>query len=227
MEVTAILLGLTASLHCVGMCSPLVMAVSSSSPQAVKSRLVYNSGRIFTYSMLGALFSTVGVLLPIARYQYALSIAFGVVLLIIALLRIDRFNIPWITPVLLRFSSFLKNQFSGALRKKRMSSTFVLGTINGLLPCGMSFIALTYTILLQRPVDGMMFMMLFGIGTLPVMLGLTSVLAMLMQKLSLNFSRLSTVFMLISGVLLIARTFLHVGSMTHSVSEAAEIILCL
>ena len=91
---TALLIGITGSLHCAGMCSPLLMAVTNLTKPVVINRLVYNTGRIFIYGILGGIFSGAGSLLPISPYQSLLSLLFGVVLIAMALLRLNYVSIP-------------------------------------------------------------------------------------------------------------------------------------
>jgi sulfite exporter TauE/SafE len=86
--------------------------------------------------------------------------------------------------------------------------------INGLLPCGLTFLALTYCFTLTGIADGISFMLLFGIGTLAVMLGFTSLLIRLVKTLNLNIQKVNSVLILITAVLLIGRGLLH-GQLQH------------
>ncbi len=75
MLITALIMGFAGSLHCAGMCSPLVMAMTSMKRGALINKLIYNSGRILTYGFFGALVSSVGAILPLSKYQNLFSIA--------------------------------------------------------------------------------------------------------------------------------------------------------
>ncbi|MBL0740502.1 sulfite exporter TauE/SafE family protein [Chryseolinea lacunae] len=224
---TALLIGLTGSLHCAGMCSPLLMAVTNLTPQAALNRIVYNGGRVFTYGLLGALFSGAGSLLPLARYQNILSVGFGVALVLVAVLRIERFKIPGVTPATHALTTWIKSRFGFFLHRKNVVSMFSMGMLNGVLPCGMTLIAFSYCLLLSGPMDGFNFMLLFGVGTLPVMLGFAPLLLAGVKKLNLSLQRVTTGLMILSGVILVARIFLHAGlQASQGHGEMIDIVLC-
>lgn len=223
MLLTAIILGLAGSLHCAGMCSPLAFAVINKNGGAVRARVVYNAGRILMYCVLGGVVSGVGVMLPVA-VQYALSITLGVIFLIIGITG-SNVTIPMRVPIL-HFTTFLKTLFSKFLQQKKTSSIFVMGALNGLLPCGLTFMALTSCITLSGPVDGFIFMATFGAGTLPVMLGLVSVIPFFAKKLNVRANKLSTALMIVAGCLLIARVLL-VEQHSQPIPPGSEpIVIC-
>lgn len=224
---TALLIGITGSLHCAGMCSPLLMAVTNLTKSVVISRLLYNGGRILTYAVLGGLFSGVGSFLPISPYQNLLSLLFGAALIIIAVFRIGHIRIPLLFSGINKLTTFLKERFAFLLSKKTSAAVFMMGMLNGFLPCGMTLIALSYCLLLAGPVDGFNFMLLFGIGTLPVMLGFAPLLSLTIKKLNLSLQKATTVMMICSGAILVARVFIH-ASVEASVTHAGivDVILC-
>ena len=101
----------------------------------------------------------------------------------------------------------------------------MLGVLNGILPCGLTLVALTWCLTLRGPGDGFNFMFLFGAGTLPVMLGVTGVFPVLVKKINWSIHRLTTAMLILSGCLLIARVFLvHIP---HAPSGGiVDIIMC-
>ncbi len=107
-----------------------------------------------------------------------------------------------------------------------MASILLLGALNGLLPCGLTFIALTWCITLRGPLDGFNFMLLFGAGTLPAMLGLTGMIDWIVRKFSWNLQKVTTTLLLLSGAALILRVFVvhlpHASSAHHTLID----ILC-
>lgn len=225
MWITALILGFAGSMHCLGMCSPLVLAVTSMTPKSILNRVVYNSGRILTYASMGAVVSSAGLVLPLHKFQNIVSIALGIVLLLLGIGGVKRIKIPGLTSFLQRVSSSIKNRFAHLLKQKKLSGIFALGSLNGLLPCGLTAIALTWCVTLRGPSDGFNFMLLFGAGTLPVMLGFTALLPVVLKKISWSIQELSTGMLILSGCLLIARVFLvHVS---HAPSGGiVEIIMC-
>jgi uncharacterized protein len=225
MEVTALLMGLAGSLHCIGMCSPLALAVSNLTAHAVLNKFIYNGGRILTYSLMGSVVASWGYILPIEKYQSAISLIMGISLLVLALAGVKNYHLPFITPVLSKATNLLKQHFSKALKQKTFLSIFLLGSINGFLPCGLTMIALSFCLGLQGPIDGFQFMFLFGMGTLPVMLGFTSLANTILTRFHISFRSLTSATMVFAGSLLIARAFLfheHVGDHTTMI----EIMMC-
>lgn len=224
---TALIIGFAGSLHCLGMCSPLAMAVTNMSSAIVVNRLLYNLGRVFTYGFLGCLIATVGMPFSLMKYQNVLSILLGISLLVIGFAGLSAIRIPIITQALARFSLLLKKLFAKFIQRKKFGSTFILGAVNGLLPCGLSFLALTYCITLADAYDGFAFMVWFGIGTLPVMLGLTSVFVGVVKRFHVNVKAVTTGLLILSGLILIARVFIVHLPQGKSIHEGVvDIVLC-
>lgn len=205
MLTTAMILGFAGSLHCIGMCSPLAMAVTTRGEGGILKRVLYNAGRILMYCVLGAIVSTVGAMLP-GTVQYVISIVLGVSLLVIAITK-SNFRLPGLAFVY-RITNFLKDRFSNLLQQKNYASVFGMGILNGLLPCGLTFLALTSCITLDGPLGGFVFMAAFGLGTLPVMLGMISVIPFFTQRLKFNMSNFVMVMQIAAGCLLIVRVLL-------------------
>lgn len=224
---TALILGFAGSWHCVGMCSPLALAVTGASPSWAATRLLYNTGRVFTYAVLGALISTTGYVFPLLRFQNLFSIGIGIVLFLMGIGSISNIRIPVMTKVVAGLSNLLKKLFSSFLKKKNYVSIFILGTLNGLLPCGLTFLALSYCITIGSSLNGVYFMILFGLGTLPAMLGFTSIFYWLANRVNVKVQNLTNVIFIVSGVLLIARVmFVHLPH-AHSLAEGvSEIVIC-
>ncbi len=227
MVLTALIIGLAGSLHCLGMCSPLIMAATAMKPSAILSRLLYNAGRVFTYALLGMIVAGSGMALPARNYQNILSIILGIALLLIAFGGIRNIHVPILSNTMQALSHRLKNVFGKYLNQKNYRSLFMLGSINGLLPCGLTFLALSYCLTLQRPIDGFNFMLLFGVGTLPVMLGLTSVLQFMIKRFHFDVKNITTGMLILSGLVLIARTFIvHLSQATSFKEGMIDLVIC-
>ena len=226
MIITALIMGLAGSLHCLGMCSPLAMAATNVNSKALLNRTIYNAGRILVYAFFGALVSSVGHLLPLSKFQNLLSIILGVVLLIagIGLLKI---SIPSLSRSVGSFSLWIKKLFGSSLKKKTMGSLFILGGLNGFLPCGLILIALSFCIALGTAREGFFFMLFFGIGTLPVMLGFTSILPVIVKRLKFNMVYVTRGMLVTSGLLLIGRVYLvHIHHQESIRQGIIDVILC-
>jgi sulfite exporter TauE/SafE len=219
-------MGFAGSLHCAGMCSPLVMTVANFHSRSWWARVVYNTGRILTYGLLGALVGVMGIGFQLAQFQNIVSIILGAGLVIAALAGIRNLYVPIITPVLQKFNVWLKSRFWVILQRRGFGPTFLLGLLNGLLPCGLTFLALAYTLTLETPVSGFLYMLLFGLGTFPVMLGLTTFAAGLIRRFDINVRKLTTSLMFVSGCLLIVRVFLFHEGHAHDTNAMIDVILC-
>jgi sulfite exporter TauE/SafE len=224
---TAIILGFAGSLHCLGMCSPLAMSVSRISSNAVASRFIYNVGRIFMYGVLGSIVASVGLRFPVIKYQNLVSIILGIALLVIGISGVTLVKVPLISNALGKFSLLLKKLFSKFLQRKNYFSTFMLGSLNGILPCGLSFLALTYCLTLSGPSSGFVFMSAFGLGTLPVMLGFTSIFSWAFKKFNVRIQPLTTGVLILSGLLLIGRVFfIHLPHASSLQQGVVDIVMC-
>jgi uncharacterized protein len=168
--ITGFLLGLMGSLHCAGMCGPLVLltpVVAPTHASFVASRLVYHAGRIFVYALVGVLFGIVGESMVFAGFQRWLSVIAGV-LMIAALVAAKRLKSR-----LMLMPTVIKTRFASLLRQKSYSSIFALGGVNGLLPCGLVYMAATASIASGGVFQSVASMVFFGLGTLPVLLGIS------------------------------------------------------
>jgi hypothetical protein len=169
---TAFALGLAGSLHCAGMCGALALALPAPNrrlPAFFVGRLAYNGGRIVTYCCLGLVFGLVGQVFAIAGFQQTMSIALGVALLVGLFLspRLVRWS-----PVT-RLVAALKARMSGLLRQRSLTALTVLGLLNGLLPCGLVYVACAGATATGNLLQGAEYMALFGAGTVPMMLGIS------------------------------------------------------
>jgi sulfite exporter TauE/SafE len=205
---TALVMGFAGSLHCAGMCSPLAMAVTSQNP-FLWNKIIYNTGRVLTYGLLGAIAASFGSVFMITPYQGILSFMIGTIFLLIGIGAITGFQIPFITNALNRFTSHLKGFFHFWLKKKNSVSILMMGMLNGLLPCGLTYLAMTYCFIMPSMEDGFWFMILFGAGTWPVMIGFTWLLGKGFGKLKLNYQKITTVIFIAIGVWLLARVMMN------------------
>jgi uncharacterized protein len=207
---TAILLGFAGSLHCAGMCSPLMLAVTSQRP-FLMTKVMYNTGRIITYGLLGTVAASLGSWFYFMNYQQVLSFAMGAVLVLFGLVGISGANIPLVTPLMLRLTNWVKNKFGWALQKTSLGSRFLMGMLNGLLPCGLTYLALTACFIFPRPVDGLVYMLLFGLGTWPVMIGVGWAVENTVLKNWFKTKRFTRFALVLAGALLMGRVWLMHG----------------
>lgn len=198
------LLGLVGSLHCIGMCGPLALAVPTAGvgrSAVPRSRLVYNAGRIVTYMAIGLIFGLVGQSLAFAGLQRWVSLGAGFVLLA-ALFLWSRWSagLP-VTRMVMR----MKGVFGRLLKQRSFGSLFVLGLLNGLLPCGLVYAAAATAAATGSAIGGAQAMGLFGLGTLPVMFGVGLVGHRVQGLLRHRLQRLIPASLLVVALLLVFR----------------------
>ncbi len=169
--VAAFTMGLLGSFHCVGMCGPLALSLPLSTNtiwSKFSGAFLYNTGRIITYSVFGFVFGLIGKSASLFGYQQWLSISLGVLIIFFVILpkRISVFSYKnYITVFFEKIRSGLGNLFS----RKNYSSLFFIGILNGLLPCGLVYMAAAAAVATGDIVDSILFMAFFGLGTLPIM----------------------------------------------------------
>jgi len=206
--VTAISLGLLGSFHCIGMCGPIALAlpVHQSSPlRKVVAILLYNAGRIITYSLLGFLFGMIGQGFAVFGLQQVLSVTLGVFILLSVILPksfVSRLGAAKkMMPLLGRLKAGLSDLFS----KRNLFSLFSIGVLNGLLPCGLVYMAIAGAVSTGRIADSVLFMALFGMGTVPVMLSLSWFSNMVSVKSRNSIRRTMPYLVSVMAVLMIVR----------------------
>lgn len=204
---TAGLMGLGGSLHCVGMCGPLALALTGHGNRStfVMGRLLYNTGRTTTYALLGALFGLVGGVLQLAGWQQRLSIALGVVILVTTLVGLLHKRLP-MAAVPARAVALVRTGLGKMLRLQSPGGLYLTGVLNGLLPCGLVYMALAGSLTTGSPQAGALYMAAFGAGTIPLMLA-TSLFGRVVARPSLQrFARHALpVGMLALGALFVLR----------------------
>jgi len=169
---SAFVIGFLGSFHCIGMCGPIAIALpvpNSNNISFFIGRILYNLGRVFTYSFLGAIFGLIGERLFIAGFQQSVSIGLGVIIIISVLLPSKFKNKIIQLPVIQKISQPLKKNISILFSKGSFSSLFLIGVLNGFLPCGFVYIGLAGSIASGNAISGAAVMILFGLGTVPAM----------------------------------------------------------
>jgi sulfite exporter TauE/SafE len=181
--IAGFVLGSISSLHCVGMCGPLALALPVyhlPRLQQTTAILLYNMGRVVTYALLGLLFGLAGRSIYLAGFQQGFSILLGCMVLLFSLPWFlgARRQVSWLQPFYRQVQQ-LMNRF---LQSRQTSSFLWLGMANGLLPCGMVYLAVAGAVSTTQISHSVAFMFFFGTGTLPAMLAL----AFFKQRITLS-----------------------------------------
>jgi len=168
---TALVMGALGSMHCVAMCGALALslpAVSSHPMSKLVGGLLYNLGRVTTYAIIGAILGLMGASFAWVGLQQALSIIIGV-LMLLYLLWPAALSFKKNNGASQRFFETIREMLGKLFFKKQYSSIYLIGLLNGLLPCGLVYMALAGAVTTGSVVNSSLFMAAFGLGTLPVM----------------------------------------------------------
>ncbi len=204
------LVGFLGSLHCIGMCGPIVLALPASSMSNLSflsGRILYNFGRVFTYALLGLLFGFLGTKLYMFGFQQIVSITIGVIIILWVVIpanlknkirNVSGFNV---------YTVKLKNLFMPMFKKRTNFSLFIIGILNGFLPCGFVYMAIAGAIAVSSasPINGMLFMTFFGVGTVPAMLGTSIAGNLISFNVKKKFAKIVPVFAIILAVIFVLR----------------------
>ncbi len=200
----AFILGLLGSLHCAGMCGPLALAlpISGNSRFSFRvGRVGYNLGRISAYACLGMVFGLAGKTAALAGLQRWTSLVAGTVVLL-GLIPATRsaLRLPALGGV-----GILKSGFTSLLAKRSWSSLYLLGLLNGFLPCGLAYAASAGALAAGSIISGVTDMLAFGLGTFPMMLAIGLLGRNVQVAVRSRFQTLIPISIAVMGMLLIVR----------------------
>ena len=220
---SALLLGLVSSLHCLGMCGPLVLGIIPPNLNSIQKTGVlaqYHGGRLLTYGILGVVAGLVGQQLFMPEVQQYISIGLGVIVLL------------WVAN---KYLHFIPNNGTGVFPKvfSKMMNAFMklpnylrypfFGLLNVLLPCGMVYIAMAGAFAQHSMFNSFLFMVFFGVGTLPLLATVSYMGVLLKVKMVKKLNVLRPVFLLIfAGILVIRGLNLGIPYLSPKVTHTDE-----
>lgn len=170
--ISAFVFGLISSLHCIGMCGPIAIMLPVSRENRIEKGVqivAYHLGRITSYCILGMIFGLFGKGLYLAGIQQQLSIVVGILMILFVLIPQNKLGqLNFLMP-LYKLLNKLKRVLGNQFKKKGVFSLYLIGFFNGFLPCGMVYVALFAALATQDVVLAGVYMVLFGLGTIPLM----------------------------------------------------------
>lgn len=199
-------MGFMGSMHCIGMCGPLVMSLHANGGKSkpnIPYQLAYHIGKILSYVLIGIVFGALGQTFNLFLSQQKLSIAVGLSFILFFILgKLKRFNLSSsISSKILPLTRF----FSQLVEEKSMLKLFLTGIGNGFLPCGFVYAAAAASIATGQVTDSILFMIGFGLGTIPALTSVIYFFRYLPAKIKTLFQSIYTYLILIIGILLILR----------------------
>ncbi len=205
---SALVLGLMGSFHCAGMCGPIAIALplhGNSIPQKIFGGTLYNLGRTLTYGLMGAIFGLLGQGVEMIGFQQKISVVMGAIMIISVIfpsLFRNQYNMEksWFSLV-----GKLKKSIGKLFSVRSFSSLFFIGLLNGLLPCGLVYMAIAGAIGTGELVLGSLYMIMFGLGTIPMMLSIAIAGNILSAAIRQKINRLIPVLVVVVGIFFILR----------------------
>ena len=190
------------------MCGPIAIVLPLNNQSwfaRISGGLLYNTGRTITYALLGAIFGLAGMGLALGGMQQWVSIILGAVMILAVL--IPRIVAAGNKMAILTESltGLLKKPFVKLFRMRTYSSLFLIGLLNGFLPCGLVYIALAGALVMSQAYEGSFYMIFFGIGTIPMMLAISVAGNILSQKLRRRLGKAIPLFIILLGILFMLR----------------------
>ncbi len=192
------LLGLISSIHCFSMCGPITFFFSIERENKIKmliTNFLYQIGRIISYILLGFIFVIIGYEFALAGFQKKLSLFLGVNIIFSFFLKKKY--------IFYFFFKKIENILDFFFKKKK--SFFLLGILNGLIPCSIVYIAISIAISIGNIFWGVMFMFYFGLGTVPMMFTTFSIGKFINFNIKKILLKNITILTLIIGILLLIR----------------------
>lgn len=220
--VSSFFIGFVGSLHCLGMCGPLVMAyslhlrpvdssrsvpVKAAWPLGISHHLAFHAGRILTYGLLGALAATLAHLTAfnqvLGNLRGGFTLGAGALMVLLGLILLKVLPFPLLSLPSIGPSSFWGKIFPRLFQAQSLSSKLALGLATGFLPCLLSWALILKAATTGNPLSGFLITTAFGLGTVPALF-LTGLSASLLSLRARFFGeRIAAVSVILMGMILI------------------------
>lgn len=208
MLITAFVFGLLGSFHCVGMCGPIAFMLPLNRTNATIKIIqiaLYHFGRLLAYGMIGFAFGLIGKGLNLFGFQQQLSILIGVLMIVVVLIPFKTFNKYNGSKPVYKAISKIKSALGSAFKKKTPETFLTIGFLNGLLPCGLVYMAVFAALASGTALNGSLYMAVFGLGTIPLMSTAIYFSHFLTGTMRQKIQKAIPVFVIIIGILFVVR----------------------
>ena len=205
---SAFIFGLISRFHCVGMCGPIAMMLPvdrNNEAKKVTQIITYHIGKLTAYGILGLIFGLLGRSFYLAGMQQQLSIIVGVLMIVVALVPEKIFAKYNFSKPVYKIISKVKSSLGQQFKNKSYKSLFTIGLLNGFLPCGMVYVAIFGAIAMQSVSLGVLYMLLFGIGTIPMLTAVIYISNVLSFSFRGTLQKIIPVVAVVIGMLFIIR----------------------
>ncbi len=208
------LVGLLTGFHCVSMCGGFVVSYTTKAAQegkkAHKSHFMYGLGKTVSYTVIGATFGLLGSIIAFTPMMRGVAgIIAGLFLVIFGLNMLNL--IPWLRKIRIKTPAFV-SKFVGKESQKH-SSPLIIGLLNGLLlACGPLQAIYIMAAGTGSMIEGAKLLFVFGIGTLPVLLGFGFITSFLSNKATHKILKASGVIVIVLGIIMVNRGLALTGT---------------
>ena len=205
---TALFFGLISSFHCIGMCGPIAMMLPVDHKNPSKKALqilTYHLGRLTAYGSLGLIFGILGRGFYLAGLQQTISITVGILMILIVVIPEKIFAKYNFSRPIYQLISKVKTALGSQFKRKSADALFTIGFLNGLLPCGLVYAALFGAIAMQNVTLSISYMLLYGLGTIPMMSAVVYVSNFLSFPIRNKLQKVIPIVSVIIGTLFILR----------------------
>jgi len=217
--------------HCIGMCGGIIVAYSStkiednwSKQKQTVAHLLYSFGRVFTYVLFGAMFGYLG---GVAMFNNlangSLLIFAGVFMILTGLSLAGKLKFLTVIEHSLSSSKWYQNTFRELLKTKSLLSFFILGMLNGLLPCGLVYFFAVTAASTASAIDGALVMLIFGLSTIPALFSLGFFVSIYKNTKFRNIMiKIAAVSVILFGSYTIYEGYLYIKYPQKTISECCE-----
>ena len=205
---SAFIFGLISSFHCIGMCGPIAMMLPvgrSNEVKKITQIITYHIGKLTAYGTLGLIFGLLGRSFYLAGMQQQLSIIVGILMILVAVIPERIFAKYNFSKPIYRVITKVKSSLGQQFPPKSYKSLFTIGLLNGFLPCGMVYVAIFGAIAMQSVSLGVLYMLLFGIGTIPMLTAVIYISNVLSFSFRGTLQKIIPVVAVVIGMLFIIR----------------------
>ncbi|MGA1226158.1 MAG: sulfite exporter TauE/SafE family protein [Tamlana sp.] len=205
---SAFVLGLLGSFHCVGMCGPIAFMLPldrTNTFKKITQITIYHVGRLLAYAIIGLVFGLLGKSFYLFGFQQQLSIAIGILMILVVVIPQQTFNKYNFSKPIYKMISKVKSGLGQALKKKTTDTFLTIGFLNGFLPCGLVYMAVFAAIASYNALNGSLYMVIFGLGTIPLMTTTIYFSNFLKGSARQKIQKVIPVFVILIGTLFILR----------------------
>ncbi|MBD3637338.1 MAG: sulfite exporter TauE/SafE family protein [Crocinitomicaceae bacterium] len=224
---SALILGLLGSWHCVAMCGPIaVMVPGSKGKNKWIAMGLYHLGKITSYVLIGAFFGLFTAFITSFKIQAVITISAGILFGIIAfapaiLNYIEKKGFKFFNSVI-----HFKNKLANSLNKNSAEYGLYIGFFNGFIPCGMVYMAAIAAMVQPSLIESSLYMVLFGLGTVPLLTLAMYTSGFLKRKLLMRSVSIRTAALVFISIFMIWKGISHLNTQIEQPKEGENFQIC-